>query len=316
MSEENFCLGENLTFEEWKLYWQNIGGFHRSCYEIFYEKIYSGKNRTFNPEGFKNVQQDFNAIFDKYYAEGFKISEPGKPGYNDFQTTLINTCSNNPQYQLEGACQESAAKICKNYTLDQILKNKDLIKLCGCQVRSLPNIPEYNQVSQACDPLCTQEQVSKNRNSLTGEIDFCLTTVCVINNVAITASNSTIGGTQFTQICPQCTSGGCVCIIDATVTDINQKIGINTETTFKQYCGGASSNGANSLCIQIDPSTQKSTVVNCTDILELNKSQEYNYPVPIWVWILCIVILIIFVLVIFGAIYIRKNYSTPNVKKK
>lgn len=310
-NNENNCLGIGLTEGQWIDYWANEQNTHLSCTNMFNNKIFSGPNRTFNLEGYREVQEDFDYMFSVLYDNsptgyingkgGNIISAPGSTTYNQMQGILINACSNNSQYHLEGACQNVATSMCNNCTSIDVTSNVDLLKLCGCQVKSLDaNIGSYSGIPPECDPLCAQGQVSKKRN-LDGTVDECNSTVCVINNISISASNSLVGGINFTQVCPQCTdNNSCTCIIDSTISD-----GINN--TFTQYCGETS------VCLTIDPKTSISSIIPCQN--NALEPIEYNYPIPIWTWVISIFIIIIVLIVCAAALYIGNNVQIFNNNK-
>lgn len=287
--EEKNCLGIGLTYDEWLNYWQNKNGLHSSCQEIFYRKIYSGENLGFSQSGFSEVLYDFNYMFSVYLDPlnstgrgGYKLSSPGSEKYGQMQSVLIDTCSNNAQFQLQGACQSAAENICNLCVTEDLLNNRDLLKMCGCKIKSLPEISEYSQIPPECDPLCAQEQVVKNRNPNTGEIYECNSSVCVINDISISSADLIKGGIQFTQVCPQCINI-CTCIVDADLKDAKYNL--------KQYCG------ENSVCLSIKDG--KSEITDCEKISGELSPETYKINIPIWVWVVFVLILIYVILVCF-----------------
>lgn len=301
--------GSPATLNAWKAYWANAGNTHTSCTTLFRERIYSGTGtlHQYSKDGFDAVTEDFDYMFSAYFSTGgdsrggHQIGVPGQAGYDSFQQTLISACSNSQQYQLGGACQVAASKMCNKCTVDQVASNSDLLKLCGCEVKSL-DPTKYHGVSAACDPLCSHEEVSKVRDRVTGVVDECLATVCVINNIAIVAAKSTIGGVQFTQVCPQCDgSQQCKCIVDASISSIAETLGISTAGSFRQYCG------ENSVCMTVDPHTQVETIVDCESTIESTKPAVYDLPVPKWVWMVAGVLTLIGFLVCIAAAYAGKQ---------
>lgn len=312
---ENNCMGLGLTLNQLKEYWANPGNTHTSCQKLYNNIIYSGPNRSFSEEGFSQVQANFEYLFSSYFNNspeailsgigGHIITVPGDPLYDSFQDTLIDACANNPEYNLQGACQNVTQQMCNSCTSTDITSNPSLLKLCGCQVSSISNIPNTSGVTPACDPLCAQEQVSKKRNPITGEIYTCNATVCVINGISINAADSLVGGISFTQICPQCSgTNQCRCITDTSV--MSQYSGTGLEFGFNQYCG------ANSVCSNIDPITGIVTNVECNEAFnnmtdETSGINKYSIKIPIWVWITASIILIIGIIVIISAIYIGNN---------
>lgn len=294
---EKKCIGVDMTINELKQYWTN-----NDCPSYFYTKIHK------TTQGLSEVQEDFNYLFAKYFSN-HTLSVPGSVGYDSFQQTLIDTCSNNVQYQLYGACQPAAKNMCKNCSSQQVTNNKDLLKLCGCQVKSLNkdiNIPAE------CDPLCAHEQVVKNVNSH-GEPELCHSTVCVINNISINTANSISGGSSFTQVCPQCEMGGCRCIIDATIATNPATAGINNNLQFTQYCGNP--NEGNSVCIVIDEHGNSKTV-DCQNVIKPLEPTTYPIDIPIWFYVLLVLIIIILIIAIFTNENIYKNNNTHTLTPK
>lgn len=286
--EEQKCMGIGLNFEEWKDYWINSNKNPVGCPELYRRKIYSGNGSTFDPIKFNNVEAQFRYIFSVYFSNSDSekgqhlLSTSGSPGYDPFQDILISVCSDGPQFGLQGACQLSARDMCTFCNADEITKNNtDVIKLCGCQVSSLGN--NYPDVPPGCDPLCVQEQVVKNIDPLTGVIENCNQSVCVLNSLSIAVSNATIGQASFKQVCKQCTQG-CRCIIDKSVLNT---FGI-TDINFHQYCDPGS------VCLNIDTSGNK-TFSECE--FKQPEPETFNFEIPIIIWILFIFILIIIILI-------------------
>lgn len=315
--EERLCVGVGLNFEEWKLYWANLDNSHISCPDVFYRKMYgTSSQRQFNSFQFSEVSEDFNFIFNSYFGPyvntdpytkgGHIMGVPGDEGYDSFQEIIMNTCANNPEYSLYGVCVSAAQKMCQTCTPNDILENKDLLKLCGCQIRSLDPII-YPDVPKECDPLCVHEQIVKNINEIDGNPKECNATVCVINNVSIVSTESIVGGVSFTQVCGQCVgTSNCTCIIDQTIPTTIDKVGLNSEYTFSQSCGGA-----DSICLVIDQNTQVATAVECaiTPIV----ATEYYYPIPPIYWFVFIIVLIITILILLSLNY-EKKHLPPSTK--
>ena len=308
---EKKCIGDDSyikTIEEWKAFWLNEGNTHENCSSLFYNMMYSGPNRSFSSEGFSYVQTDFNYIFGLYFQQNaptskgnHKLGVPGNDGYDDFQEIIINVCSNNPEYSLYGACASFAKNFCSVCNSDEIASNNDLLKLCGCQVSSLDySSGLYDNVPQSCDPLCNHEQIVKNINTKTGEVDQCNQNVCVINNISIVTTESTVNSVNFYQVCPQCSSGdGCLCILDV---DIAGDVDITNNIEFYQYCG------QNSVCVVVDQNGNEE-VVNCSENINQLEPIDYSgqYPIPIFVWIIFIIIIVLFIVVLFAVISLHKN---------
>lgn len=316
---ERYCIGMDFNdLESWKAYWVNKEGSHANCTEVFYNNIYDTVDRKYSSEGMQKTQANFQYIFNTYFQRnapnskgGHVISSPGLTNYDDFQQILVNACSNNPEFQLWGVCQVAAREMCTcNSTITS--SNTDLLKVCGCQVTSLDrSTGEYDGVPEACDPLCVHDTVVKNINLVTGVVDTCNSSTCIINNVSIVVTDSLVGSSNFMQVCPQCSNGGvCTCILDTTVSSTSQDVGIYNNITYNQYCG------PNSICLQvgINSSTgvEETVVVPCSDSFEESVPIEYPINVPYVVWVLLAIIIIVFCVVVGCILQSAKNDKLLN----
>jgi hypothetical protein len=310
--EEEKCVGYSFNnLEDWKNYWINVDNSHQNCSFLFYNMIYSGNNKSFNSDGFNRVSYDFNYIFNTYFQKNSLTSKgnhtfgvPGENGYDDFQEILINTCSNNPQFQLYGACASFGKNFCQKCSPTEITSNSDLLKLCGCQVSSINDSSGvYSGVPPACDPMCNHEQIVKNVNSLSGVVDECNADVCVINNISIVSTESVVGTVNFYQVCNQCanTTNTCVCIMDV---DVSSDVDINNNIQFYQYCG------ENSVCLIVGADGTE-TQVPCDTSIDQVVPTEYYYSIPIVIWFIFIFIIFLFFIVL---VVVRKNQEIENNK--
>lgn len=301
---ETNCIGVGLTLDQLKAYWADTTN---NCNREFNSIIYSGVNppgsngapiRQFSPNGFRQVSDDMQYLLTNFFNStptGHTVSTPGSPGYDTFQQTLVDACTN-PEYNNQGSCQEALVLMCQGCNRTTILNNADTLKLCGCNVPGL-DAKVYPDIPRECDPVCAQAIISKRRDPQSGIVAECNSPVCVIDNISIVSARSTIGGISFTQICPQCTGGQpCRCIVDASVPNLSA-IGLDTTTEFRQSCG------AGSVCLTIDPQTGASTNVPCSSAVTPMEPKTYFYEVPLWVWILAIIIVIVGCLAALAALY-------------
>lgn len=305
--DELKCMGVGLTLQQWKDYWADTTK-PVSCNTMFNRLIYPPNQqgvRTFSPAGFSQARNDMEYIFSQYFSVtgpkgGHTIGVPGQAGYDDFQQVLIDACTN-PAYQNQGICQDTAAKMCVVCSRENVLNNSSVLKLCGCQVPPL-DPAKFGGVTRECDPLCAQAQISKIRNPTTGVVAECQASVCVINNVSITASKSTIGGITFTQVCPQCTgTQQCRCVVDTSIPNIAESVGIADPQSFSQYCG------ANSVCLTVDNTSGNVSQVDCATAIKPAQPRTFSFPIPTWVLYLAALIIVIGILVIVSAMYSSQN---------
>lgn len=279
-THEKECMGHNLSMAEWEDRWATG---QPPCQEVFFNIINTRTDGTlgYNQAGFTQVVEDFNFMFATYFGTGDSdknnhvLVNPGNPEYTPFSTTLVNACALNDVYQLGGSCQCVAYYMCTgNCEAPQVSEVDDLDHLCGCAVSSVE--PNYDVPSE-CDPLCVPANVSKKRDYSTGQVEDCEDTVCVITDISIDVAIADQGQVSFTQLCPQCESDGCTCIVDQEIEDEYQLL---------QNCGD---NGRCYL-LQSDGSLEQ---VDCD-----SNTDEVYYPLPAAFWGLIIVLLVVAVCVI------------------
>lgn len=309
--QENYCMGIGLTFDEWQQYWsyQSYQEYGSTCQTMFFNKIYNGT--VYNEEGFRESVEDFNYMFAVYFGPstedgkgGHRITSPNTEGYSSFTNVLLEAISNNPTYRLGGVAQCVANVMCSSCNSSQITSSiyKDsLLKLCGCQVSSVPD--DIDNVPEECDPMCTPETVAKRRDYTTGEVEECTNNVCVINDVTIDVSTSTNGSINIYQMCPQCDNGQCTCIIDESIIEL---VSLNDEATFTQYCGD------DSICLTIDNTTGITTVVDCNTNYNSGDSTDSTES-NTWFWILAIIIVIFVIIIAVSVGYEGEIFENKNV---
>ncbi len=295
------CMGVGMTLTEWKAYWTDTA--HVPCDVVFNRLLYppGETKRAFNPVGFRQATDDFDYMFSQYFGPGgapdgkggHQLTLPGLPGYDSFQEILLNACTL-PQFAIQGVCQAAAEKMCLKCERDEAIASAPVLRLCGCNVFSL-NPVAYEELPRECDPLCAQALVSKIRDRTSGEVGQCIANVCVINDVSIAAARSTIGGINFTQVCPQCSQAQqCKCIVDASIPNA-EVVGLVDPVIFRQYCG------TDSMCLTIDKDTQTSIPVPCDIAIAPLQPRTFDYKIPVWVWIVGLILLIIGILVLIAA---------------
>ena len=307
-NDEARCIGINtngtdMTFEQLVNIWNTI-----NCNQVFFRLYFppGGGLLVFNPQQFEFVQQDMEYLLSKYFnqlPEGHTLALPGQEEYNPFQDVLIQSCTGSSGIDTNGICNKGLQTLCNQCSRGEIANNTNLLRLCGCYAPELD--PEtFPGISRQCDSLCAQARVAQIRNPTTGEVMRCDEGgICVINTVSITASKSSVGDTQFNQVCPMCVNTpSCKCIVDITIASNTEQVGIGTPFTFNQHCG------ENSQCIIINNQTQAVETVPCPDVnLE---AETFHFPVPIGIWIIILILIILFFIVVYALKYAyREDYS-------
>ena len=305
-SDELACLGIDPTTGNEMPDAQWMSSWTPSCVSTFQNIINSGSNNgyyAFSQIGYSRVQQDFSYMWSKLMNanNGTTLTIPGQSGFNGFQTVLLDACVDIP-----GACDTTQKQMCQSCSRSEISSSQPLLTLCGCYSPSLASVygTQYGNITPECDPLCSQQLAAKKRDSSTGMTIECQATICVIDNVSIGASNSSTGGSSFTQVCPSCVDGNgqCKCIVNVTNPKIlgglsSENQGLDEASTFYQYC-------PNALCLETDPITQKVNVVPCQNYVTTTATiPKVTKSIPIGVWIIGLIVILIFILVILSVKY-------------
>lgn len=318
-----------MSVTEWTNRWNT------DCINVFGNIInaerFDGNStiRTFSLEGLAQVNEDFKYMWSRIYnaTSGYKLTEPGQPGYHQFQPVLLDACRQNP-----GACESIQAYSCAILTRADIASSSSYVSLCGCYAPSIVDDygTSYAAVTTECDPLCSQQVSIRKVNKVSSSPSFgrspvCNASICVIDAVTIGASQSTTGGAQFSQVCPSCVQGseeGCKCIVNFTSGNIMSVVGgqgsLTDAVTFRQYC-------PNATCLVVNSTTGSMSEVPCGNFLRGDPLTDPAYaaikkpvlPIPIPVWAIALVIFVVFLLAFVALRYQAKRilvYSDSGYK--
>jgi hypothetical protein len=289
---ESICRGSNpnYTGSNWFNFWSLNNG--TICTSEFSNILYNSFNtvnnpnkktlRTYDASQLQRVRDNFNNAFRTYY-NNFKITNPNQPGYNAFQETLLQSCSDIP-----GVCDDFLNPFCDNCSRTEISNSSLYTRMCGCRAGDLPS--EYN-VSKPCDPLCNKSNSIYKIDSITGIPQICLSDVCVIDDININSVNSSVAGNIiFSQLCNSC-KNQCNCIISGiNLNDTLQKVGLTNETQFNMSC-------ASGTCYTRD----SNGVLNPTQCPKSTVSTNNTLPVNLNIGVVLLLILI-FIILILGLI--------------
>jgi len=300
---------QDLDLQTWRDTWNFPLSNGRTCPQVLNDIINTNNGTyVFNPANFQRVNLDMTYALSKYFnltnnnpfPGGHNLVLPGQIGtnglnnWNNFQNTLVNACVDVP-----GSCNQVQPILCSTCNRSEIANNPDLLTLCGCYAPPLDPEIYTRTISVECDPLCNQLITAKPRNSTTGEVRRCTDTVCVIDNVSITATKSSVSSISINQVCPGC-ENGCICIVDASVTNMQNSIGLDNPVTFNQYC-------PNGTCIQINSIEQTSTVVPCDTYFTGAVTPEYDSSIPAIIWIILLIVIILVLLALACLVFADKN---------
>lgn len=283
------CLGVRngvpMTNDEIATTW-NLG----QCQESLYTVIYPTAD-NFSLAGYRSLQAGMSYMMARYYTPDRVPALPGQDGYTAVQDIIANICSGRDQVGLQGVCDPSLTDMCQDCSRNEVSQTDPLLRLCGCYV-PLPDPTVYGDIARQCDAPCDRFQyVATLRDpSDPSKLLRCEgNTVCVVDQVSISASKSQTGGASITQICPGCNSGSgnssdCRCVIDI---DIANQTGLDTEIQYNQYCG------AGSVCTRVDSSTGATTQVPCSTLTPAAISYPSDVSTPVWGTAIVITLLIL-----------------------
>ena len=314
--QECICAGlnpvtqQNLTIEEW--YEQISQPFFygdRNCAQVYRDIIHTNNELyIFNPANYQRVSQDMAYSLSKYFnltSTGHNLVLPGQPTWLQMQHTLINLCVENP-----GVCSTAEIALCNGCSRAEISNNPDLLSLCGCFAPPLDPEIYTRDIPIECDPICNQLITAKLADPETGDVEVCNDTVCVLDNISITATKSSVSGINISQICPNCTAEvGCICIVDVSVTNMSASLGLDDPVTFESYCPAEFST-----CISINSVEQTSTVVPCDAFFTGAEPVVYDSSIPPSIYIIIFIVVIIVLLSLTALVFADKNtvILTPN----
>lgn len=240
MTQYELCIGKDITGTALITHWQSV-----DCIGLISDNLNTlpDGTRGYNAERLPIVQKDVADLFANYLTTNTITDATVDPRYNAFQEDLLQMCSSRA---LPGVCSSALDTFCQPRSRKQISQSRVLANFCGCKATPDPNYKAYT--NKACDPLCHRGATVQLADQKTGTIQSCNNTVCVIDDISINLSKSTVGTVTFQQICPGCVGSECTCIISG--VNVNQTfdaVGLNTQTQFNQLCG------TNSVCLDIQP---------------------------------------------------------------
>jgi len=222
MSTLDLCINrDNSPLAQWKSYWSS-----GTCKNYFKGLLFTTAERpdgtigpVYNDVLKSTISGYFNTIFTKYNGGNFgvNISEVGDPNYDDMQELLFDVC----RKDLPGICDTYFHDFCLRKTREEIASKKHLIQACGCH--SPPLSVGSNTFRKECDPLCHAPGAIKLFDGV-DSYKQCSNTICVIDDVTVTASKTDVDKFTINQICA-CPNNDCVCI----VSDINISSEIQSE---------------------------------------------------------------------------------------
>ena len=191
-------------------------------------------------------------LMNRYFnVDGFKLTQPGQPGFNVFQDRILELANKFPN----AAAPFLQEQLCTVYSRTDASKAFNIASFCGCYLPANQYQTTQNQVglSKQCDPLCTFATAVPLVNGQ-GVVQKCQQTVCIINDVSVNLVNSRGGDISFNQLCGNCNDAGCSCsIVDVNINAQNSTIG---DINLKQNCTSTN-------CFKTNPDNGQLIPVSC-----------------------------------------------------
>lgn len=270
-----------LTDEELKSVW----GAGSTCGNVFSQSFYNSQG-VYNSNLFQQYQNRMQNVIYRYFSTN--PFNPSPYTSSVVEDNILNTC-----FTVPGICANSESQMCKTCTDDKISTSTNLINFCGCYTVNSQNL----NLSPECSYTCTLDDASKLRNIVTGNVLECNQTVCVINDVTINATNTSLQNINFNQICNQCIAGQCSCFIDVSIPNIISQLGISGPT-FNQKC-------PSSQCYTVDNKTGAIVQEDCAKYTQI----AYVTPIGTGIWWILGVIFILFLFLLFSFWFWGDNWK-------
>jgi hypothetical protein len=269
---------------------------------------------AYNPEAQLLSQCYVNDLFNTYATTNTITDNVLSPSYDPFQNRLLDLCLDPT---LPGICGQYLNNFCPT-DRNTVIESPILTNFCGCYTPPDPTYLQYTLASTACttgstgctagctagtsgctgqpacDPLCHRALTSQKAYQPTGNLITCPQKICVIDDVTITANQSTVaGGINFNMVCPGCAGPGegCLCVVSGTnISSTMSQIGVGPNFNF--FCG------QNSVCIVEDSQGNPILEEACPPI-DLSTLPTKSYPVyPNILIVVIITIAVILVLLL------------------
>lgn len=268
-------------------------------------------------EGVAWAQQMFPALIATYNSLGYSLgSVPGTIGYNPFQDYLYSLCC-----QIPVMCQSSLNSACAIYSAQSLSVNPDATNWCGCYLAD----SEYQiyvdtyQINKQCTPTCNRNTTIPIVNQANAPL-YCNQNICLIDDVTINLSNTTVGGgINISQICGNCSGGfgaqsTCSCIVENNTIDAAQSnlgsINLNSSCTSTtcQVTNPGFPGMPPTLDVPCDQTSDPTEVYSQAQAALLATQAAENKNTII----VYLVIILIFLIIMFFLYYLIRPYLLPS----
>ncbi len=256
------CIGADGD-TVWKQGW--AGGTSSIC-SVYYNNIIFTQpdgGKGYNPNVITRSRTEFSSafqllLFNQRDLRGIgDLRIPGTEFYTDTQADMLASCIRTP-----GLCDLAFSNYCPSKTRFEISTNSQFLAFCGCRAPEDPN-SMLDIRPQECDPLCTRVGTIPLQNPSTGLSLECESNICVINDISIQATQTSVGSVNFSQLCTGCTEiSPCKCIVSDINLSENVLLNADVGTNLQKSCGD------NSLCLVLSDTTGVLEPVDCSTVFE------------------------------------------------
>lgn len=282
----DICINQT-TDEEYHQAWTD----NNFCQYMVEQNTYTSPGVP-NTSGLAWLQPQIQILFQRYFING--ILRQGTAG--QFQEDIYRICRDNP-----AACRTALNQTCSQYSRQSAEGNTAIVNFCGCHMEDSVYAVYENlyAVGKLCDPLCARGSTIQTTDVF-GYTQLCQSSVCIIDDVSITLTESNVGNINFTQACGGCVGNTqCQCIIsDVNIDAVESELG---NISLEQYCTG------NLTCY-----TQSAVQVPCVSE-EPTSGPKEETNVLAYTTILVIFILIVLMFVMSMLVLYSQSKQTPRL---
>lgn len=300
---ESVCLDTKISFQDWIRLWNgdttyNGVKYNNICFNALYSNMFSGQSAcivptTFkgpiNNEGFLWAKSLFEGMLAQYLRMGGTLTgNEASEGNTQLNDMIYTICSNTP-----GLCSDSLFNYCSSQSSQGLANNPEYVRWCGCYLQP-DQYSKYTSlygIPRECCPTCNMKGTVPlpSPDGITAKV--CMQSSCIIDDITINISNSTVGGINFSQACNSCSAAGSVCtclLSDISITAVQSNI---NNINLGQNCSATVCYGqSNGVSVQVPCTEGETTQSEIDKQSQANKDRSVKYSMMIIVFIFVVVI--------------------------
>jgi hypothetical protein len=205
--------------------YRNLYGVNNyGCMGVAPPTIESGIQVFPTTDGLIYGRQLVQNLFDTYINEGGNLGAgPGDEADSEMNDLLWTICSTIP-----GVCTTSLNQFCSTITTNDLIRNPNLQKWCGCYMPDFEYAKYTNLygISKQCTPQCNVAGLIPVVDETGIKTLKCEQSTCVIDDISIQLYEAKVGtdtgnGISISQICGSCGSGSNTGTCQCSLTGLN-----------------------------------------------------------------------------------------------